>query len=208
MVRLAPATGPTKGDDMTIDRREFIAATGVATLAAMAPAQLAAQERPRIQTRYAFSVSIFFSERVRINSRNGRAFVPVVGGEVYGPRLQGRVVPYGGADYAGGGMLDAHYMLQATDGTMIYINNRGFMKQLREGPPEPIPARVPRKPGTPVDQRMKGTALADVPLRMRLTPTFDAPRGPHEWLTRTLFVGHGARYVNPDHTIFTYYEVV
>lgn len=208
MVRLASATGPTKGDDMTIDRREFIAATGVATLAAMAPAQLAAQERPRIQTRYAFSVSIFFSERVRINSRNGRAFVPVVGGEVYGPRLQGRVVPYGGADYAGGGMLDAHYMLQATDGTMIYINNRGFMKQLREGPPEPIPARVPRKPGTPVDQRMKGTALADVPLRMRLTPTFDAPRGPHEWLTRTLFVGHGARYVNPDHTIFTYYEVV
>lgn len=192
---------------MTIDRREFIAATGAAMAAAI-PMQLEAQQSPpRIETRYAFSISIFFSERVRINGRNSRVFVPVVGGEVYGPRLQGRVVPYGGADYAGGGMLDAHYMLQATDGTMIYIHNRGFMKQLRDGPPQPIAARVPRKPGSPVDQRMQGTALADVPLRMRITPTFDAPKGPHEWLTRSLFIGHGGRYVNPDHTIFTYYEV-
>ena len=193
---------------MTIDRREFIAATGAAIAAAI-PMQLEAQQSPSlIETRYAFSISIFFSERVRINGRNSRVFVPVVGGEVYGPRLQGRVVPYGGADYAGGGMLDAHYMLQATDGTMIYIHNRGFMKQLRDGPPQPIAARVPRKPGSPVDQRMQGTALADVPLRMRITPTFDAPKGPHEWLTRSLFIGHGGRYVNPDHTIFTYYEVV
>ena len=59
-----------------------------------------------------------------------------------------------------------------------------------------------------LDQRMQGTALADVPLRMRLTPTFDAPEGPHGWMNRTLFVGHGARYVGPDHTVFTYYEVL
>jgi hypothetical protein len=197
---------------MAIDRRTFIAAAGFSLSAAAVAAETAgaapaAEKIPQIGLRYAFSVSIFFNERIRINSRNGRAFVPAVGGEIWGPRLQGRVVPYGGADYASGGALDAHYMLQATDGTLIYINNRGFMKRLGGGPPVVAP-RPPRQPGQPPDQRMQGGAGADVPLRMRLTPTFDAPQGPHEWMSRTLFVGHGGRYMNPDHTIFTYYEVL
>jgi hypothetical protein len=117
------------------------------------------------------------------------------------------VLPYGGADYAASSILDAHYQLQASDGALIYINNRGTMKRLNSPPNSPQPVAA-LKPGEKLDQVMAGAAAADVPLRMRLTPIFDAPVGPHDWLSRTLIVGHGARYVGPDHTIFTYYEVL
>lgn len=166
------------------------------------------ENMPGINLRWAFSVSVFFDERIRIQSPGGRAFVPAVGGEIWGPRLQGKVVTYGGADYGGGGgPLDAHYMFQADDGSLIYINNRAYMKPLGKVPEG---SRYgPAGPGEPFSQRMGGTSLADVPLRMRTVPFFDAPRdGPHAWMSRTLFVGHGARHVNPDYTQFTYYEVL
>lgn len=161
-----------------------------------------------INLRWAFSVSVFFNERIRIKSPGGRAFVPAVGGDIWGPRLRGKVVPYGGADYGGGGgPLDAHYMFLADDGSLIYINNRAYMKPLGKVPEG---SRYgPAGPGEPFSQRMGGTSLADVPLRMRTVPFFDAPKdSPHAWMSRTLFVGHGARHVNPDHTLFTYYEVL
>lgn len=197
---------------MPMDRRSVLLAAGGAGVSAMlggpgARAETAAPGRPGIELRYAFSVSIFFKERISIRSNRGRAFVPAEGGEVYGPRLTGRVLPYGGADYAASSILDAHYQLQASDGALIYINNRGTMKRLNAPPNSPQPV-TPLAPGEALSQVMGGAAAADVPLRMRLTPIFDAPIGPHDWLNRTLIVGHGARYVGPDHTIFTYYEVL
>ena len=41
----------------------------------------------------------------------------------------------------------------------------------------------------------------------RITPVFDAPVGPHDWLTRTVIVGRGRRLPDPDHTVFDYYAV-
>jgi len=162
---------------------------------------------PRIELRWAFCVSIFFKERIRIRSDSGRVFVPAVGGEVWGPRLQGRVVPYGGADYAGAHGLDATYALQADDGALILIENHGYMKRL-DGKKMPRVPAPPRQPGEVPDQTFDAPPDSVVPLRMRLMPVFDAPEGPHAWMSRTVFVGHGGRYQNPDHTIFTYYEVL
>jgi hypothetical protein len=48
----------------------------------------------------------------------------------------------------------------------------------------------------------------DADYYFRITPVFDAPVGPHDWLTRTVIVGTGKRHANPDHTIFTYYAVL
>ncbi len=197
---------------MPIDRRTVLLAAGGTGVSAILGGSSAAAEAlspglPKIELRYAFSVSIFFKERISIRSNRGRAFVPAEGGEVWGPRLKGRVLPYGGADYAASSILDAHYQLQADDGTLIYINNRGTMKRLSSPPNSPQPV-VPLQAGEKLSQVMEGSAAADVPLRMRLTPIFDAPIGPHDWLNRTLIVGHGARYVGPDHTIFSYYEVL
>lgn len=205
------------------DRRGFLgvalgslaAASMLSPAGAAEPRRVAAMggpdDRVSLRARYAFSIAIFFKERVHIDSERGRAFVPAVGGEIWGPRLQGKVVPYGGADYASGG-FDAHYMLQASDGALIYINNHGSLQRLdAHGRPVRMPPRPPEPPPPPgkvPDQRMKGNALAGIPLRFRTTPIFDAPRGPHEWMNSTVFIGHAARHVNPDHSIFTYYEVL
>ena len=161
----------------------------------------------RCGIRWAFSLSIFFDERIRIQSDAGRVYVPPVGGEIWGPRLQGRVVPYSGADYAGGRGLDATYALQASDGALIKIENHGFMKRM-DGSKPPRPAPLPRLMATAPDQVFTSPPDSEVPLRMRLAPVFDAPEGPHGWMSRTVFVGHGERFMDPDHTIFTYYEVL
>jgi Protein of unknown function (DUF3237) len=150
-------------------------------------------EIEQIKLEYVFQIRIDFSERVSFKTPNGRrAYVPTISGVIEGPRLQGRVVPRSGADYAGNGRLNAHYMLQASDGTMIYINNQGYLYP---------------KSGKPIDQS-DPTWGGDADFYFRCTPVFDTPVGPHDWLTRTVIVGSGKRHANPDHTIFTYYAVL
>ncbi len=146
-----------------------------------------------IKLEYVFQVRIEFSERVSFDTPNGRrAYVPAVSGIVRGPRLQGIVVPRSGADYAGNGRLNAHYMLQASDGAMIYINNMGYLYP---------------KDGKPIDRNDPSWG-GDRDFYFRITPYFDTPVGPHDWLTRTVIVGSGKRYAKPDHTVFTYYAVL
>jgi hypothetical protein len=150
-------------------------------------------EIEQIKLEYIFQIRIEFSERVSFKTPNGRrAYVPAVSGVIEGPRLQGRVVPRSGADYAGNGRLDAHYMLQASDGTMIYINNTGY---------------IYLKNGKAIDRNDPSWG-GDSDFYFRVTPVFDTPVGPHDWLTRTVIVGSGKRYANPDHTVFTYYAVL
>lgn len=77
-----------------------------------------------------------------------RRVVPILGGRMSGPRLQGAVLP-AGADYQlirsdGYTKLDARYLVRLDDGAMIYIVNTG----VRFGPPD-IMARIVR--GEPVD---------------------------------------------------------
>ncbi len=146
-----------------------------------------------IKLEYVFQIRIDFKERVSFQTPNGRrAYVPAISGVIEGPRLQGRVVPHSGADYAGNGRLNAHYMLEASDGTMIYINNTGYLY------------RTDRKELSRDDPTWGG----DAEFYFRITPVFDTPIGPHDWLTRTVIVGSGKRHANPDHTIFTYYAVL
>ena len=146
-----------------------------------------------IKLEYAFQIRIDFSERVSFATPNGRrAYVPAISGVVEGPRLQGKVVPHSGADFAANGRLNAHYMLQASDGAMIYINNTGYLYPADN---KPIDRNDPSWGG-------------DREFYFRITPVFDTPVGPHDWLTRTVIVGTGKRHANPDYTIFTYYAVL
>ncbi len=146
-----------------------------------------------IQLEYAFQIRIDFKERVSFATPNGRrAYVPAISGVIEGPRLQGIVVPHSGADYAGNGRLNAHYMLQASDGAYIYINNTGYLYPLD---------------GKPIDRNDPSWG-GDREFYFRITPVFDTPVGPHDWLTRTVIVGTGQRHANPDYTIFTYYAVL
>ena len=105
-----------------------------------------------------------------------RRVIPITGGSVEGPRLTGRVVP-GGADYElqradGCSVVEAHYAIEATDGTPIYIRNKGLFVAAPE-----VIARVDA-----------GEAVAPEDYYFRTAPVFDAPDGPHGWLSDRLFV--------------------
>jgi hypothetical protein len=123
-----------------------------------------------------------------------RGFVAVQGGEVSGPRLTGRVLPQYGGDwpwFSPGGLVDfeAHYLLEASDGTPVYIHNRGLAWSAPD-----VLARI--EAGEPV---------APEDTYCRVTPRFEAPAGPHEWLNRTVFIGKGER--RGAQSVFDYYAV-
>lgn len=65
-----------------------------------------------------------------------RRCVPLLGGSVSGPGLNGEILP-GGADWQvlrADGVLDiqAHYIVRTSDGALVEVDSRG----LRHGPPE------------------------------------------------------------------------
>lgn len=206
-----------------IDRRDFMIASlgalSASSLDALADEPLLISSNavndpsvPTLRARYAFSVSVFFKERIMIESPRRRAYVPAIGGEIWGPRLTGRVVPYGGADYGSGGLV-AQYLFQASDGALIYITNYASIlntdddgKQVLWSGDAPPTAR--RKSDESPQQAFVSRPPDLKHQRFRTMPIFDAPVGKHDWLNRTVFVGHGVRHVDPDHSIFTYYEVL
>jgi hypothetical protein len=153
---------------------------------------------PQVGLRWAFSATVFFADRIMIGAPTPRGYTSVGGGEIWGPRLTGRVLPHSGADYFKT-TFSTYYMFQATDGALIFIHNRGTMRRFA-GTAEP--GRAPTA--------VTGTDPAASPgwTRFRATPVFTAPSGPHEWMNRTVFVAHAQRQPNPDHTVFTYYEVL
>jgi hypothetical protein len=95
-----------------------------------------------------------------------RRRVPITGGSFEGPRLKGKVLP-GGADWQlrrpdGYTVLEAEYMLQAQDGALIHLYNKGLAHSVN----------------------------ADAATRyIRTVPVFEAPNGPHEWLNQAVFIG-------------------
>jgi hypothetical protein len=68
--------------------------------------------------------------------------------------------------------IDARYTIEADDGTLIYVVNKG----LRVSSPDVL-ARL-----------RAGEKVAPSEYYMRGAPVFDAPSGPHRWLCESLFV--------------------
>lgn len=167
-----------------------------------------------IPMQFAFRIRIFFKERLRFQPTTpmgGRVYVPPAGGDISGPRLQGRVVPYSGADYARGrsgdaGELNAHYILEASDGTPIYIHNRGFLYGRDDnGRVIQNSSQMSHQTGTGPGGETQWRIAPDT--YFICIPEFDAPVGPHDWLTRHVIMGRGRRVPAPDHTVFDYFIV-
>lgn len=105
-----------------------------------------------------------------------RLHIPITGGIVTGPRLSGKVLT-GGSDWPvigpdGHSRIDARYTIEADDGTLIYIVNRG----IRVSSPEVLKRLRAKEPVSPDEYYMRGA------------PVFDAPDGPHRWLSERLFI--------------------
>ncbi len=103
-------------------------------------------------------------------------FVAITGGTVSGPRFSGRVLPGGGdwyVDRDGVVELDARYLIQHDDGTVVDVANRGFWHA--------DPATTARiDAGDDVDERE---------YYYRTAPRFRTGAPQHAWLARTVFVG-------------------
>ena len=131
-----------------------------------------------------------------LNSRGKRRIIPITGGRLDGPQLQGRVLP-GGADFQivvsdTCADLDARYLIAldgAHHGEHIFVQNRA----LRRGSAEDI-ARLVR--GEPVDSRA---------IYFRCVPSFEVSCAALQWLTRSVFIGTGARY--PDRVLISLFRV-
>jgi len=124
-----------------------------------------------------------------------RRIVPITGGTVSGPRLQGKVLP-GGADWqvvrASDDVLEieAKYTLETHDGVRIMVTNRG----LRRGPKDVI------------DRLARGESVDPSLYYFRTTAQFEAPSdGPYAWLNQSIFVGVAERQA--DAAIIRFYEV-
>lgn len=114
-----------------------------------------------------------------------RRIIPIVaGGYVKGPRISGKLMG-NSADWQltrqdGVTVADAIYAIEADDGTIIQIRNKG----LRHGPPE-VMARL-----------AAGEEVDPAEYYFRTVPEFIAPEGPHDWLNRSIFICSGARYAS------------
>lgn len=110
-----------------------------------------------------------------------RRLVPILGGRIEGPNLQGEILP-AGADYQliradGYTTLDARYAARMAGGAMLYIVNLG----VRYGAPD-LMAKITRGEPVPPEQ-----------IYFRTTPRFETADPSLTWLTRPLFLATAIR---------------
>jgi len=124
---------------------------------------------------------------------NLRRVIPIAGGEIFGPRIHGKVLP-GGADYQvmrSDGVTDLHarYVIETEDGHLIYVENSG----VRYGPPELI------------EKIRRGEAVDPTLIYFRSTPRFETAAPGYEWLMQNVFICSGARF--PDRVELRFFRV-
>ena len=122
-----------------------------------------------------------------------RRIVPIEGGTVKGPQLNG-TVPAGGADWQtiqadGFTELDTRYTIQTDKKELIYVQNAG----IRTAAPD-------------VMQKLLAGQTVDPSLvYFRTQPKFETSAASLQWLTKSLFIGVGERY--PNEVVIRFFKV-
>jgi hypothetical protein len=123
-----------------------------------------------------------------------RRFIPILGGEVRGSRLNGRVLP-GGADcqmIRSDGVLElrAQYVMETPEHARILIDNSG----IRRGPQQAM------------ERLLRGEEVDPSVIYFRTCPRFETADPNHQWLMKSLFVASGIR--RPDRVELAFFEVL
>ncbi|AUI50072.1 DUF3237 domain-containing protein [Arthrobacter crystallopoietes] len=113
-----------------------------------------------------------------------RRIIPIIGGTVQGPELNGSVLP-AGADFQilkseTVTELQAQYAIETDDGDRIYVSNFG----LRSGSAEDIAALV------------RGESVPPERIYFRCSPRLSSAGGRWAWLGSKIIIGTGERH--PD----------
>ncbi len=124
-----------------------------------------------------------------------RKIVPVLGGTFTGDRLNGRILPEGGHDWAltradGVLVLDVRLTLETDDGAHILMTYRG----VRTGPPE-VMARM-----------AAGEHIDPAEYYFRIVPFFETGAPQYAWLNSIVCVGFGDRL--KDGPRYTVHEIL
>lgn len=110
-----------------------------------------------------------------------RRIIPIAGGRVSGPRVNGRILP-GGADWMttshdGVSLMDARYAFETDDGAIIEIVDQGF----RHGP-EAVMRRL-----------LAGETVSPGDYYMRSSIRLETGHAAYTFVNRMVFVGTGAK---------------
>ena len=129
-----------------------------------------------------------------IDIGEARRVIPILGGKVSGPLLQGHILP-GGADFQilrkdGVTELEARYVIECQGGSKIYVENKG----LRHGPADLM------------ERMRRGEAVDPKLIYFRAVPRFETGDEKYRWLTRHIFVCDGVR--RPARVELTVYQVL
>jgi hypothetical protein len=133
------------------------------------------------QLEFAFTVDINLTKPIWVEPSSmgtTRAGIWAAEGTFEGPRIKGRVIPMSGGDYPlvrPNGVIDfdARYFLEADDGTVIYLQSRGYRWA----------------EGDAMERMARNEPVAPGEYYMRVSPKFDVPEGPHDWLGKHVFIG-------------------
>lgn len=124
-----------------------------------------------------------------------RRMIPITGGTVAGPRLNGKVMA-GGADFqlilAGGTQahLDARYVIELDDGSRVFVQNTALRVASLEN-----------------SQRiMNGQPVNPNEVYFRCQPKLEATTPEWAWLSESQFIGIGRRA--PDGVYLSFYRVI
>ena len=151
---------------------------------------------PLLQTRYVFTITARIGEVTSAGDigHGVRRIIPIIGGEVRGPDVNGKVCAFG-ADFQVIRPnelieLEAKYAFETDDGAVIYVENRG----IRFGPIELLQSL---KRGEPVDPKL---------IYFRTVPRFETGAPKYRWLMENLFIGSAARHA--DRVVIDVHQVL
>src|SRR5215216_5782927 len=151
---------------------------------------------PSLQTRFVFTITAHIGGVTSAGDigHGVRRIIPIIGGEVRGPDINGKVCAFG-ADFQIIRPnelieLEAKYAFETDEGAIIYVENKG----LRFGP---VDLLQKLKRGEPVDPKL---------IYCRTVPKFETGAEKYRWLMENLFVGSAARHA--DRVVIDVHQVL
>ncbi|HEX7924826.1 MAG TPA: DUF3237 domain-containing protein [Bradyrhizobium sp.] len=151
---------------------------------------------PELHTRYVFTITARIAEVTSAGDigTGVRRIIPIIGGEVKGEGINGKVLPFG-ADFqiirpSELIELEAKYAFETDDGAVVYVENKG----IRFGP---VDLLEKLKRGEPVDPKL---------IYFRTVPKFETGAEKYRWLMEHIFVASAARHA--DRVVIDVHQVL